>query len=227
MSTTATPRAPAPARRLYVPVVIPVFLAVSWALYFLMAEPASGPLAGEMDRFLYRVPDLTENPLRMLGTLMTAPFLNHATDQIVYATALLIVFGLSVEARCGPLVTAALLFGTTVTAALAAGVLLHIIYPDISDAEMFSRAWGRTYGGASAGAVGLNGVFSATFRPRGQRRWTWLALAVFATWELSVWWLYLQNYTPFFHLTALLAGFLAGSLLLPARRPARSGRAGP
>lgn len=221
MPTTATPRAPARARRLYFPVVIPVFLAISWALYFLMAEPAGGPLAGEMDRFLYRVPDLTGNPLRVLGTFVTAPFLNHATDQIVYATVMLVLFGLSVEVRYGPLVTIALLFGTTVVAALVAGVLLHIIYPDISDAEMFSRAWERTYGGASAAAVGLNGVFSATFRPRGQRRWTWLALAVFIAWELSVWWFYLQNYTPFFHLTALLAGFLTGSLLLPARRPAR------
>jgi hypothetical protein len=164
------------------------------------------------DRFAYHIPHLTENPLRAVGSLATAPFFNHDWDQILYSTSLLALFGLAVELQNGARLTAAAFAGSQLLAALVAGAALHLIYPEVSAAATFEDAWDRAYSGASAGALGLNGVFAA------QRRWPRAVLAGFVLWELLGWWFYLRNFTPVFHLTALGAGFAGARYLWPRLR---------
>jgi hypothetical protein len=186
------------------------YLVAAWFLFLLTADyTPTGPYAGKYAideaRFaplLYHIPDLSRDFPRALRTLATAPFLNHDHVQIVYVTILLL-FGLAFEAREGTRLTAALFYGTTFAAALAAGALLHLIYPAVLDAPLLATAWGRTWSGASAACFGLMGALAA------RARVPWPLLGLFALWELNVAVWYLRSYTPAFHLTALLAGFLA------------------
>ena len=48
----------------------------------------------------------------------------------------------------------------------------------------------------------------------------WLLLGLFALWEINVAIWYLEEYTPAFHLTALLTGFLVTRRALPPIRAA-------
>ncbi len=188
---------------------VPAYLVLTWALFPLTAEELDAPLADEIEPLVYRIREISQAPWEALPTLLTAPFFNHSVDQLIYASAMLLLFGLAVEAMLGAQRTILLFFGTTIAAGLVAGVLLHLIYPEISDRGMFENAWGRSYSGGSAGALGLNGVFAA------RMRWPFLVLAAFVAWELGLSAFYLRNYTPFFHLTALFTGFGLAMLVLP------------
>ena len=160
-----------------------LYVTVSWVLFLPAAEPSNGTHVIDkerLDRSLYHIADLTENFPRLLQSLITAPFLNHNDVQLVYVTILLLLFGIVFEAREGTLRTVMLFLGTTLTGALVAGVLLHIIYPDIADNAFFERAWTRTWSGGSAGCFGLMGALAA------RARRPWLLLELFAVWELSV-----------------------------------------
>lgn len=189
-----------------------LYLAVAWALFLPLAQEQNGGYGIDkerLDRFLYHIPDLTENPPRVLLALVTAPFLNHNDVQLVYITVLLLLFGLIFEAREGTARTLLLFFSTTFAGALGAGFLLHLLYPNLIDNEFLARAWGRTWSGGSAAAFGLMGALAA----RARRPWPLLGL--FMLWELGVVIVYLKEYTPAFHLTALFTGFLITRLTLP------------
>jgi hypothetical protein len=192
-----------------------VYLAVSWAIFLPNAARRNGKYWIDEERvepYLYRIPDLSERPLHALGTLVTAPWLNHDSEQIVYVTVLLLLFGLVFEANEGTRTTLLVFFGTTFAGALGAGMLLHVIYPDLIDTAFFARAWARTWSGGSAGAFGLMGALAArTRRP-------WPLLALFLAWETYVAFWQLHQYTPAFHLTALLSGFVALRYAIPQAR---------
>ncbi len=149
---------------------------------------------------------------------MTAPWLNHNLVQLAYVTALLLLVGLPFEAREGTARTVALFFGTTFAGAVAAGLLLHALYPEVWHNRFAERAWERTWSGGSAGAFGLIGATAA----RAPVPWPLLGLAIF--WEANVVWWYLREYTPAFHLSALLVGFLVTRYALPPRRRDRATR---
>jgi hypothetical protein len=121
----------------------------------------------------------------------------------VYVTVLLLGFGAAFECHEGTRLTALVFLGTTLAGALFAGVLLHLLYPEVFSGPFFARAWNRTWSGGSAGAFGLMGAFAA----RARRPWPLLAL--FGLWELAVALLYLREYTSAFHIPALLIGFSA------------------
>lgn len=199
------------------------YLAVSWAIFLPMAERAPGNVVidtGRVRAFLYAIPDLGESPLRALASLLTAPWLNHNLVQLVYVTALLLLFGVPFEAREGSLRTAALFFGATFAGAVAAGVLLQALYPDVWATPFAAQAWERTWSGGSAGAFGLLGALAA------RARVPWPLLGLFVFWEANVVWWYLREYTPAFHLSALLVGFLVARYALPPRHAAAPGRPG-
>jgi membrane associated rhomboid family serine protease len=198
------------------PVAITSYLVVTWAL-FLVTGGARGPHAEALAPFTFSIPELSAHPVRALGTLITAPFLNHSWDQHIYATVLLLVFGVRVEQRFGWRRTCLAFFVASAAAGAGAGTLLHLIYPEVVSGGAFADAWGRTYSGASAGAFGLLGVLAASSRRR------YLLLAAFAVWELGVWYFYLFNYTPAFHLTALVTGYALGRLFVRGGRPRPDG----
>lgn len=188
------------------------YLVLSWALFIPLTEP--GPQGYWVDdqtlrRFAYHIGDLTEDPVRFFRSLLTAPFLNHDDVQLIYVTVLLLVFGVVFESREGARRTAAIFFGATLSGALAAGVLLHILYPEVLAGEFFDYAWNRTWSGGSAGAFGVMGALA------GRARRPWPLLALFAAWEAGVALLYLKQYTSAFHITALLVGFVATRKWLP------------
>ncbi len=184
----------------------PLYLIASWALFLPAAEPAPGNYVIDPEPvrpFLYHIPDLSRDFPRAIGTLLTAPWLNHNAVQLVYVTALLLLFGVAFELKEGTRLTIALFFGTTFAGALAAGLLLHLLYPQVVDNAFMARAWDRTWSGGSAGCFGLMGGLAA------RARVPWPLLALFVLWEVNVVAWYLREYTPAFHLTALVVGFLA------------------
>lgn len=182
-----------------------LYLAVSWMLFLPAAECVDGKYVineGRVRAFLFFIPDLGRNLPGALHTLVTAPFLNHDSVQLVYVTVLLLLFGLAFEANEGTRTTLAVFFGTTIAGAIGAGILLHALYPEAVDHPLLARAWDRTWSGGSAGCFGVMGAFAARARS------PWLLLGLVVLWELNVAWWYLRSYTPAFHLTALLTGFL-------------------
>ena len=201
---------------------VPAYLTVSWVLFLPAAKPAPGNVVIDTERlrpFLFAIPDLTENPVRALTALATVPWLNHNLVQLAYVTVLLLLVGVPFEAREGTLRTVLLFFGTTLAGAVAAGALLHILYPEVWGGPFADRAWARTWSGGSAGAFGLIGATAA----RARVPWPMLALAV--VWEASLVWLYLREYTPAFHLSALAVGFVVTCYGLPPRHRDGAARA--
>ncbi|MDP9473548.1 MAG: rhomboid family intramembrane serine protease [Chloroflexota bacterium] len=192
-----------------------LYLVVSWALFVPLAEPRGGKYWIDEERvgaFVYRIPDLTADFPRALRPLVTAPFLNHDSIQLVYVTLLALLFGLVFEIREGTRTTALLFFGTSFAGAVVAGVLLHVIYPELAQAGFLERAWTRTWSGGSAGCFGLMGALAARARRPGP------LLTFFVIWELNIAWWNLRSYTPAFHLTALVVGFvLTRYVIAPAR----------
>jgi hypothetical protein len=194
-----------------------LYLAVSWLLFVRLAARREGHYAIDQEglrRFLYAIPDLTDEPLRVLMALLTAPFLNHNDMQIVYVTVLLLIFGVIFEVKEGTARAAPIFFGTTWLGALVAGVLVHLVYPNLIDHEVVEKAWNRTWSGGSAGAYGIMGAFAARARRPGP------LLGLIVIWEVNLSFWYLKHLTPAFHLTALFAGFAVTRYLLRPLRPA-------
>jgi hypothetical protein len=196
-----------------------LYLAVSWLLFIRLAAHRQGHYAIDQEalrRFLYAIPDLTDEPLRVVTALLAAPFLNHNDVQIVYVTVLLLLFGIIFEVKEGSARAAPIFFGTTWLGALVAGVLVHLVYPNLIEHEVVEKAWHRTWSGGSAGAYGIMGAFAARARRPGP------LLCLIVLWEINVAYWYLRHLTPAFHLTALVAGFAVTRSLLHVIRPART-----
>ncbi len=194
-----------------------LYLTASWVLFVRFAARDGGHYAIDQEAlrpFLYGIPDLIDEPLRVVSALLTAPFLNHNDVQIVYVTLLLLLFGVIFEIKEGTVRTALIFFGTTWLGALVAGALVHLLYPDLLDHGVVEKAWNRTWSGGSVGAFGVMGAFAARAgRP-------WLLLCLMAIWEVNVGFWYLKHLTPAFHLTALVAGFAVTRYMLRPIHPA-------
>lgn len=192
-----------------------VYLILSWALFLtLLDDDREGRIDRErVEDYIYRIPDLSRDFPHALRSLLTAPFLNHDTVQIVYVTILLLLFGLIFEAREGARTTVLVFFGTNFAAAVGGGILLHLLYPEVSTAPSLARAWDRTWSGGSAGCFGLMGALAA----RARRPWALFGLFLF--WEVNVWYWYLRGYTSVFHLVALIAGYLVVRRAIRPRSP--------
>ncbi|MBA2276723.1 MAG: rhomboid family intramembrane serine protease [Chloroflexia bacterium] len=194
---------------------VPSYLLVSWILFVPAAERRNGKYwidEAAVDHLLFHVPDLSEDFPLALRSLATAPWLNHDSLQLIYVTALLLLFGVVFELREGTGRTVLLFFGTTFAAAVIAGFALHLVYPTLFDHRILENAWGRTWSGGSAGCFGLMGALAARARRPAP------LLAFFVLWEMFIWWVNLRNYTSAFHLTALTVGFIAARFVLPPIR---------
>jgi len=194
-----------------IPFVI-AYILIAWIVFIPAAERRGRHYWIDDDavgHLLFQVPDLTKNPLRAMLSIVTGPWINHDSLQLLYVTALLLMFGAVFELREGTLRVVLIFFGTSFVAALCGGFLLHLIYPDIWNTRFFEIAWNRNWTGGSAGCFGLLGAVAARARRPG------LLLALFVTWECFIWWVNLRNYTSAFHLSALAAGYLATRFLLP------------
>jgi hypothetical protein len=180
------------------------YLLASWVLFLALSDPGlgAGIDTARLEPWLYEIPDLTEAPLEVLRALGTAPLLNHDVVQLVYVTALLGLFGLVVEVREGTARAAGAFAAGSLAGALVAGVLLYPLVALVPGSDLLAHAWERTWSGGSAGAFGLVGALAA------RARTPWPLLGFFAFWELNVGLFYLESYTPAFHLTALVTGFL-------------------
>lgn len=192
------------------------YLLASWALFLWLGEPGIKGWWGldtvRYEAFLYEIPDLSRAPLEALASLGTAPFLNHDHVQLIYVTFLLGLFGLPFEVREGTGRAAVVFAVTGLVGALVAGIALHglvAIWPDVGFIE---HAWERTWSGGSVGAFGLMGALAARARRPAP------VFGFFVFWELNVGVWELRSYTPAFHLTALVTGFLlARAWMGPAR----------
>ncbi len=182
-------------------------VAVSWAFTFILAKPDYG----YESRLVFHVPDITSDAWNAISSLFTAPLLNRGPQQVLYVTILLLMFGVMVESREGSRRTLLIFFSSAGSGALFAALLLHILYPGLSTHPALAEAWTGAWSGGSAGAFGLAGAFAA----RQHRPWPWMLAIII--WEANVAVLHLRNYTPVFHLAALVAGFLVTRYLLPPR----------
>lgn len=189
------------------------YLVVSWILFIALGEPQAGGGWGldtaRYDALLFEAPDLSRATFEGLASLTTAPFLNHDHVQLVYVTVLLALFGVPFEVREGTRRAAGVFALAGVVGALVAGVLLHGLVAAWPDVAVVEEAWARTWSGGSVGAFGLMGALAA----RAQRPAPLFGFFVF--WELNVGAWYLRSYTPAFHLTALVTGFLVARRLQP------------
>lgn len=191
-----------------------IYMAVSWVLFVPAAEQRNGKYwidEEAVGHLLYHVPDLSQDFPKAMRSLLTAPWLNHDSLQLVYVTALLLMFGVVFEIREGTLRTVMVFFGTTFFSAVAGGAILHGIYPELWDTLALENAWQRSWSGGSVGCFGLMGALA------GHARRPILLLSIFVLWEAFLWWVNLRNYTSVFHLSALAAGFVTSRYLLPPR----------
>ncbi|MBA2468816.1 MAG: rhomboid family intramembrane serine protease [Chloroflexia bacterium] len=197
------------------PAMIPFvigYILVAWIVFIPAAERRGRHYWIDDDavgHLLFQVPDLTGDPPRAILSIVTGPWINHDSLQLMYVTALLLIFGAQFELREGTLRIVIVFFGTSFVAALFSGFLLHLIYPHVWDTRFFEIAWNRNWTGGSAGCFGLLGAFAARARKPG------LLLALFVAWECFIWWVNLRNYTSVFHFSAMATGFLATRLFLP------------
>jgi hypothetical protein len=140
--------------------------------------------------------------------LVVTPLVNTQIDQIILVTVLLAAFGMAVESRLGTWRALAIFWGTSGVAAIAGGVLLHVLYPMFPDVHTFGQGgWERVFNGGSAGGFGLLGAFAATSR----RPMLWIGL--FLVWEPLFWFFVSHDYTSAFHFIAVATGYAAGRYL--------------
>lgn len=192
-----------------------MYTVVAWVLFVPAAELRNGVYwidEDEVGHLLFHIPDLTNRPLHAVRSIVTAPWLNHDSIQLVYVTILLLLFGIVFELREGTVRMVAIFFGTTFVSAVFGGFLLHAIYPHPLGSPFFENAWLRSWSGGSAGCFGLLGALAS------RARRPLPLIAIFVAWECGVWWFNLRNYTSVFHLTALATGFAATRWLFPPIR---------
>ncbi len=213
------------------------YLVIMWALFLSLAHKEGDIYTIDLEQvrpFVYSIPDLTADPLRAGRALLTAPFLNHDSVQLVYISILVILFGITFEMREGSRRTIMFFAGGLVTGALGAGLLLHLLYPAVTDAPLYATAWARTWSGGSAGCFGVMGALAGRSRRPGP------LLMALVLWDLNwpllraaltdkrepqfdlVWWHLPHSYTSAFHLIALAAGFLVMRYWLAPLLRARS-----
>lgn len=210
------------------------YVVVMWALFLPLAHADGGIFKIDLERvqpYVYSIPDLTANPLAAGRALLTAPFLNHDSVQLIYISILVVLFGIVFEVREGTRRTVLFFAGGLVTGAVGAGLLLHLLYPAVTDAPLYATAWARTWSGGSAGCFGVMGALAGRTRRPGA------LLAMLVLWDLNwpllraaltdkrepqfdlVWWHLPHSYTSAFHLIALTAGFLVARYwLAPVHR---------
>lgn len=199
------------------------YLVASWAIFVPIAEPRGGKYwidEEALGHLLYHVPDLGRDFPRAIRSLLTAPWLNHDSLQLIYVTVLLLMFGVVFESLEGTVRTVVVFFGTTFVSAVGGGALLHVVYPELWDTPLLENAWNRSWSGGSVGCFGLMGALAGRARRPG------LLVAVFLLWEAFIWTVNLRNYTSVFHLTALTAGFMASRYMLPTHHREDSPHAG-
>ena len=191
-----------------------LYILVSIALFLPTARRVPGNYVTDQDpvrHLFFAIPDLSERFGLALRSLFTAPFFNHNAVQLVYVIILLMLVGIPFEFHEGSIRSIVIFFATSFTGAVSAGLLLHVIYPSLIDTPLLAGAWERSWSGGSAGCFGLMGATAA------RAPVPWLMLMLFVAWEATVVTVYLREYTPAFHLSALLAGFLLGRYVIRPR----------
>jgi membrane associated rhomboid family serine protease len=181
------------------PLGIILLLIPSWVSYLLIDE--RDDFDTENPLYLH-VPDITQDPVQLVISLIITPVINTEGDQILLVTGLLLIFGSFVEKRLGAWRMFAIFWGASICGALLGGLLLHVLYPLFPDVEVFHTGWRRIFNGGSAGGFGLLAAFAAT-----SKRW-WIWVGIFTVWEPTFWATISQDYTSVFHIIAFLTGFL-------------------
>jgi hypothetical protein len=210
-----------------------LYVVVTWALFLPLAHRADGTYTIDLDRvspFVYRIPELSTDFPRSVRALATAPFLNHDIVQLIYITILVLIHGMRFERREGARSTALFFVLGLIAGAFGAGVLLHLVYPEITTAPMYAYAWDRSWSGGSAGCFAVMGALAA------RSRRPWLSLGIVVLWDLFwpylrvlvsgsggpqfdlVWWHVPHSFTSVFHLIALTVGYLVARSLVRAAR---------
>lgn len=196
-----------------VPAVV-LYILISVAFFLPTARRVPGNYVTDQDpvrHLFYAIPDLSERLGLALRSLFTAPFFNHNAVQLIYVIVLLLLFGIPFEYHEGWWRTILVFFAASFAGAVSAGLLLHLIYPDMVDTPFLEQAWERSWSGGSAGCFGIMGAMAA----RAPVPWPMLALVV--AWEATIVAVYLREYTPAFHMSAMVAGFLVARYLIPPR----------
>jgi hypothetical protein len=119
---------------LTIPFVI-IYNIVAWVVFVPAAEKRGRHYWIDDDavgHLLFQIPSLTADPRQAVLSIVTGPWINHDSLQLIYVTALLLLFGAVFEVREGTIRLMLIFFSTSFVAALFSGFLLHLIYPHIS-----------------------------------------------------------------------------------------------
>jgi hypothetical protein len=209
------------ARRVIDAPLVMSYIAVSWLLFMALAEPVGLGLVVDHDRirsFQYHIPDLTDNIGRLIRSLCAAVFLNWNSTQLFAVTVLLLLFGVAFERREGSGRALLVYYSSAIAGALASGILLYLLrlLPGLATQPVLELAWERTWSGGSIGCFGLIGGLAARSARPG------LLLGAVLVVETFNGALILRSYTPVFHLSALLVGYITTSCLPAPPKPIRS-----
>ncbi len=176
-----------------------------WTVFLVVAAIDFANRRELADPYGYSIADLRDNLPRALAVLPIATFVNVGVLQLLYVTAILAAVSPRAALR-GERVAAGVFLGTSIVAGLVAGISLYFVDAQVSH-RILDEAWERSWNGGSAGCYGLVGfVAAAARRP-------WLMLGLIGAWEIGLTGIHLRSYTPAFHVSALLAGFIAGRIL--------------
>ena len=195
-----------PAELVRVAPFVAACLATSTLLSLLTAKPEYG----YESTLVFHVPDIAD-VRRTFTSLLSAPLLNRGPQQVVYVGILLLTFGVLLERREGSKRAMLLFFGCSTVGAFVAASVLYATYPYFNESEFFIQAWHSAWSGGSAGALGLAAAYAA------RHKHAWLLFGLLLLWEANVAIFRLQNYTPAFHLGAMVTGFVVTRYFLAER----------
>ncbi len=184
-----------------IPWPILLYLTVMWTQFLGMQLAGVENVQRACRPVSFYIYHITEDPLRAAWSSLTAPFLAFTWPQAIYVTVIFVFIGTRVFRMFGNVWGVVLLFATSIVGAVGAGLALHVIYPEISDWDLFRRAMYRSWGGGSVAGFGFAGIVAA----RSRHPWRYLFLILF--WEANVVFWELRQYTTALHNVALWTSF--------------------
>ncbi|MCS7296192.1 MAG: hypothetical protein RMK15_08780 [Chloroflexota bacterium] len=185
-----------------IPWPILLYLAVMWCQFLGMQLAGVENVQRASRPYSFYIHHIFDDPVRAAWSSLTAPFLAFTWPQAIYVTVIFVFIGTRVFRQFGTFWGIVLFFATSILGAVGAGLALHIIYPHISDWDLFRRAMYRSWGGGSVAGFG----FAAIVAARSRHPWRYVGLVML--WEANVVFWELRSYTTALHNMAFWPTFI-------------------
>ncbi len=176
-----------------IPWPIVAYLGIMWTQFLGMQLAGVENVQRASRPYSFYIHHILDDPLRAAWSSITAPFLAFTWPQAIYVTVIFVFIGTRVFRLFGTFWGIALFFATSILGAVGAGLALHLIYPHISDWDLFRRAMYRSWGGGSVAGFGFAAIVAA------RSRYPWRYAGLVMLWEANVVFWELRSYTTALH----------------------------